>query len=190
MYTDSVGLGAVTTLRETMPKWRIKVRGRPALMLDDAADEIRDEGAVVDKVVVVALGYNSLWERGGEDYGYWSSVFDRNARRLIRTLHAAGARKFVWVMARDAPRPAIPRDSLSQHRSFAWYFPYVNDALLRLDAERTDMSLADWATIGDRPGITYDAIHLDSDGALLYSRMIRRAVIEAPYTPQAAADRA
>jgi len=184
LYTDSVGLGAVGALRDTMPRWRVKVRGRPALMLDDAARELARSGEHVDRVVVVALGYNSVWERRREDLGFWSERFDGDAARLLRTLKAAGARKIVWVTLRDAPLSAIPRDAWDQHRRVAWYFPYVNERLRKLDRRHGDMVLADWSALGDRPGLTYDAIHLDPDGALLYAHMVRRAIATEPFIPR------
>lgn len=184
LVTDSVGLGAATALRGTMPGWRVKVLGHPALMVDDAADDLVHDGTQVDRVTVVALGYNSLWERGREDFGYWSALFDRNARRLVRTLHAAGARKIVWVLLRDAPASVIEPEDREQQASFGWYFPWVNRRLRTLDRERTDVVLADWATIGDKPGITYDAIHLDPDGAERYARMVKHAVLSDPFRAQ------
>jgi hypothetical protein len=180
-YTDSVGLGAVTAIRDAMPSWRVKVMGRPALMLDVAADELAGSGDPVDKVVVVALGYNSLWEHDRVDYDYYSQQFDREAARLVRTLYAAGARKIVWVLLRDAQRPVIPDDALDQHRSLSWYFPYANERLRELDSDRTDVVLAGWDRIGDAPDITYDAIHLDPDGAELYARMVKKAIMKAPF---------
>jgi hypothetical protein len=183
LYTDSVGLGAVTAIRDTMPDWRIKVLGRPALKVDVAAAELADSGDPVDRVVVVALGYNSLWEPGREDFEYWSRLFDQNAAKLLRALRAAGARKIVWVTLRDAPRSSIPTDALEQNRSFAWYFPWVNERLRALDDERSEVVLADWSTVGDRRNLTYDAIHLDPDGALRYARMVERSVLDEPFTP-------
>ena len=184
LLTDSVGLGAVAAIREAMPDWHLKVLGHPALMVDEAADDLVEHRTQVDKVVVVALGYNSLWERGREDFDYWSGLFDRNARRMVRTLHAAGARKIVWVTLRDAPRSAIAPEDLDQFDSFAWYFPWVNQRLQALDRERTDVALADWTRLGDRRGITYDAIHLDPDGAALYARMVRHAILTERYRAQ------
>jgi hypothetical protein len=163
-----------------MPGWRVGVLGRPALMLDDAARELTASGDRVRRVVVVALGYNSVWERHREDFDYWSDVFDRNARRLVRVLRAAGSRKIVWVTLRDAPRAAIPHDALDQHDRIAWYFPWVNGRLRKLDRRYGDVVLADWSEVGDRRGITYDAIHLDVDGALLYARMVKRTILRVP----------
>ena len=183
LLTDSVGLGAVDALRDVMPRWRIRVFGRPALMVDDAAAQLARSGDRVAPVVVVALGYNSVWERRREDYGFWSDRFDREARRLLRVLRAEGARKIVWVTLRDAPRSAIPADALDQHRRVAWYFPYVNERLRRLDRRFGDVVLADWSTVGDHAGITYDAIHLDVDGARRYAHMIKRTILDEPFTP-------
>ena len=43
----------------------------------------------------------------------------------------------------------------------------MNERLHRLDRLHGDVVLADWAEISSRPGITYDAFHLDLDGALV-----------------------
>jgi hypothetical protein len=183
LVTDSVGLGAVTAIRDTMDRWRVRVIGQAALMLDAAADELQDDPERLDKVVVVALGYNSLWSRNREDYDYYSAKFDREAGRLLRVIRAKGGRKIVWVTLRDPDRVNVPAQGSYQYRTYAWYFPYVNERLHRLGRENGDLVLADWAAISNRRGLTYDAIHLDPDGALAYARMVRRAVEDEPFTP-------
>jgi hypothetical protein len=183
LLTDSVGLGSVTALRETMDSWRARVIGHPALMVDDAVDELQDDPERLDKVVVVALGYNSLWSRHREDYDYYSSRFDREAGRLLRVIRAKGGRKIVWVTLRDPDRANVPPQGAYQYRTYAWYFPYVNERLHRLARANGDLVLADWAAISSRRGLTYDAIHLDPNGAVAYARMIRRAVLDAPFEP-------
>jgi hypothetical protein len=183
LVTDSVGLGAVTALRETMDRWRVRVIGEPALMLEAAADELRDDPDRLDKVVVIALGYNSLWERNREDYDFYAATFDREAGRLLRVIRAKGGRKIVWVTLRDPDRASVPAQGSYQYRTYAWYFPYVNERLRRLARANDDLVLADWAAISNRRGLTYDAIHLDPDGALAYARMVRRAVEDEPFTP-------
>jgi hypothetical protein len=180
--SDSVGLGSITALRETMGRWRVRVIGEPALMLDDAAEQLR-RGGRLDRVVVVALGYNSLWERDGVDLEYYSSKFDGEAEELLRVIRQKGGRKIVWITLREATRPNVPPEGREQHATYAWYFPYVNDRLDRLARRHGDVVLADWAAVSDRPDITYDAFHLDPDGALLYSRLIRRAVLRTPFEP-------
>jgi hypothetical protein len=181
--SDSVGLGSVDALREAMSDWHVQVLGEPALMLDDAAAQLVADGRQLNNVVVVALGYNSLWRRNREDYDYFAAKFDREADRLLRVIRTLGGQKIVWVTLREAKRPFIPRDALDQHRTYAWYFPYVNERLDRLAARNPDVVLADWAAISNRPGITYDAIHLDPDGAFLYSRTVKHAVLREPFAP-------
>jgi hypothetical protein len=180
--TDSVGLGSITALRETMLRWRVRIVGEPALMLDDAAAQLRRDVSL-DPVVVVALGYNSLWRRNRVDYDIFASAFDEDAERLLRAIRRKGGRKIVWVTLREATRPNVPPEGKEQHATYAWYFPYVNERLDRLARRNGDVVLADWAAISNRRGITYDAFHLDPDGALLYSRLIRRAVLRAPFEP-------
>ena len=96
-------------------------------------------------------------------------------------IRAGGGRKVVWITLREASRPDVPPGGRGQHATYAWYFPYVNERLRRLDRRHGDVVLADWAEISNRPGITYDAFHLDPDGALLYSRLIRRSVLRTPF---------
>ena len=180
--SDSVGLGSVTALRETMPRWRVRVLGEPALMLDDAAAQLRSGGRL-DRVVVVALGYNSLWRRRRVDYDLFAERFDGEADRLLRVIRNKGGRKIVWITLREASRPNVPPQGKRQHATYAWYFPYVNERLDRLAGGNGDVVLADWAAISNRPDITYDAFHLDPDGAVLYARLIRRSVLRAPYEP-------
>ncbi|MGH2631299.1 MAG: hypothetical protein ACRDHI_12200 [Actinomycetota bacterium] len=184
LVSDSVGLGSIDALRETMPDWRVRVLGEPALMLDEAAAKLR-RGERLDAVIVVALGYNSLWKRNRVDHDSFSTTFDREAERLVSVILAKGGRKIVWVTLREASRPNVPPAGKEQHATYAWYFPYVNERLDRLDRRHGELVLADWAKDSNRPDITYDAFHLDPDGALLYARVIRRAVMRAPYEPSA-----
>jgi hypothetical protein len=36
--------------------------------------------------------------------------------------------------------------------------------------------LADWTAVSNRPGLTYDSIHLNPTGGALMARTIRRAI--------------
>ena len=100
----------------------------------------------VSPLVVVGLGHNTLWERNRRNYDMWSARFDAESRKLVATLRRLGARQIVWVTLRE-PRPAIvPPGSGPELHRYAWYFPYVNARLHRLDDERDDLSLADWTT--------------------------------------------
>ena len=144
-------------------------------MLPAAEAAIRGGGRVAP-LAIVGVGYNSLWERGRRNYASWAERFDGGARGLVRALRARGARQVVWVTLREAGRGVIPSGALWQYDAYAWYFPYVNERLRRLDRARDDLVLAEWDRVSKRVGITYDAIHLNPRGAALMARTIRTAI--------------
>jgi hypothetical protein len=176
VLVDSVLLSGLPALRSKRPCWRLSVYGRPALMIGVAERELRRRGRRVARLVVVGLGYNSLWERRRHRYGFWASRFDREARRLLRTLRRLGARQVVWVTLREPTARTVPPQAVGELGSYSWYFPYVNERLRRLDRRRRDLVLADWAAASDRRGLTYDSIHLNTRGARLMARTIRQAI--------------
>jgi hypothetical protein len=169
VLVDSVLLSGFPAVRARRPCWRIVRYGRPALMIRIAAEELRQRGRRVAPLVIVGLGYNSLWERRRRRHAYWAARFDREARGLLRTLHRLGASQIVWVTL----RPPHARGELGQ---YSWYFPYVNGRLRYLDRRRDDLVLANWKGASDRPGLTYDSIHLNRAGATLMARTIWRSV--------------
>ena len=87
-----------------------------------------------------------------------------------------GAKQFVWVMLREPTARTVPRYAVRELSYYSWYFPYVNERLRRLDRHRDDVVLADWSKVGDRPGITYDSIHLNSRGGVLMAKLIKRTI--------------
>jgi hypothetical protein len=176
VLVDSVLLGGMDALRRRMPRWKIAQVGRPAIMIRILNDELRDSGRHVAPLVVIGVGYNSLWERNRRNYKVWAAEFDRRARALMATLKRAGADQFVWVTLRNARRSVIPENSLWQFDAYAWYFPYVNERLKRLDRRRGDLALAKWGSVSNKPELTYDAIHLNPKGAALMATTIREAV--------------
>ncbi len=176
VLVDSVLLGGISAVRARRPCWRVRMHGRPALMIGVAESELRGRGARVARLVVVGLGYNSLWERGRRRYRVWAKRFDGEARRLLRTLRRLGARQVVWVTLREPTPRTVPPQSVGELGQYSWYFPYVNERLRRLDRRRDDLVLADWARASDRAGVTYDTIHLNPAGAALMARTIWGAV--------------
>jgi hypothetical protein len=176
VLVDSVLLGGLPALREARPCWRVRGRGRPALMVRAAAAELRRERPRIARVAVIGLGYNSLWERRRRNFGRWARRFDREARTLLRALSRLGAKQFVWVTLREPTARTVPPSSRDELGQYSWYFPYVNERLRRLDRKRDDLVLADWAEVSRRPGLTYDTIHLNERGAKLMARTIRRAL--------------
>ena len=175
VLVDSVLLSGGPQLREARPCWRVHLRGRPALMIRVAERELRARRRVAP-LVVIGLGYNSLWERHRRHHRHWASRFDHEALRLLRTLRRLGARQFVWVTLREPTSATVPPAGRAELGQYAWYFPYVNQRLRRLDRRRKDLVLADWARASRRRGLTYDSIHLNRHGARVMARTIRRAI--------------
>jgi len=175
VITDSVLLGAGPALRKARPCWRVGMHGSPGLAAPVARRQLGARRGPVASVVVIGLGYNSNWEPGRAHFAFWAKRFDRDASRLLRTLRRRGARQFVWVTLREPTARTVPPAGRAE-LGLAWYLPYVNERLRRLDRRRGDLTLADWARASRRPGLTSDAIHLNPRGARLMVRTIRRAI--------------
>jgi hypothetical protein len=175
-----VGLGAVKALRLAMPDWIVRARGHPAWIVHVALADLRADPITIERVAVVALGFNSLWEHQRRRYPHWAAYFDAQVTDLLHYLRRRGARKVVWVTLRTPRATVVPAGARWQYRAYAWYFPYVNEQLRVLDRRDPRLVLADWAAASDRAGLTYDAIHLDPAGAALYASTIKRAVLHAP----------
>ncbi len=80
---------------------------------------------------------------------------------------------------RDVKPEFISAGAWNQVQPYYWYFPTVNDHLRAAVARHPNLSLIDWAAIADRPGLTYDAIHLNTVGASEYAANIARVVMSA-----------
>jgi hypothetical protein len=176
VVTDSVLLGTKQVLPAALPGWRVDYRGHPALMVKAATRELRSIHRPVGSVVVVGLGYNSLWQKDRQRYDVWAAQFDQQADDLLATLVSLGAKKIVWVALREASTDSIPANAFWQQREYAWYFPYVNERLHAFVQRHPEVTLADWAAVSDRPGLTYDAIHLNSRGAALMIKIVKAAI--------------
>lgn len=175
VLVDSVLLGGKLALREAFKRWTLRFIGEPAIMLPAMEERIAAKRRVA-RLVVLGIGYNSIWERRRRHYRTWAEKFDTEAKELLTTLRRKGARQFVWVTLRDARRAVIPSSAFSQHDRYAWYFQYVNERLRRLDRTRDDLVRARWDQVSDRTGLTYDAIHLNPEGAALMARTIQTAI--------------
>ena len=104
LLVDSVLLSAYDGIKRAMPCWRLAKRGRPALMLRIAERELSAARRRVSPLVVIGLGYNSLWERNRRNYDRWAARFDDEAGRLVATLKRLGAQQIVWVTLREPRR--------------------------------------------------------------------------------------
>jgi peptidoglycan/LPS O-acetylase OafA/YrhL len=174
---DSVLLGAKETMTEELQAsgYAVDYRATPAWMLHQANQDIAAAGRPVGEIVVIGLGHNSLWERDRHRYDNWADKFDREADALLATLRGLGAERFVWVTLREPSASVIPPLGRKQYEQYVWYFPYVNERLRALVERHPDVTLADWAAVSDREGLTYDAMHLTGEGIRLMIDTIRQA---------------
>ena len=174
VFADSVGLGARTAIPAAFPAdWEVNVDGQPARFVEQLEnDYVKYRLAVSPQWfgdhVVIAGGYN---------YPYWDPArFERSVDSIINTLTAAGVKHVYWVTLREIDPQYISASAWRQVQPYYWYFPTVNDHLERALDRHPNLTLVDWAANANRPGITYDAIHLNTTGAALYSSLIVDAV--------------
>ena len=174
VVSDSVGLGAKHAIPAAFPAdWEVNVVGTPAMFVEQLENShVRPQLAynpwMIGDHVVIAGGYN---------YPYWDpDRFDRSIDSMIATLAAAGVEHVYWVTLREVKPQYISASAWRGVQPYYWYFPTVNDHLERALGRHPNLTLVDWAAAADRPGITYDAIHLNNTGAALYSQSIANAV--------------
>lgn len=183
VVAESVGLGAKAVLPLAFGSdWLVTVDGTPALFVEQLESQhvrarMATTPSVFGDVAVVA---------GGHNYPYWDPArFDRSIDSMMAALREAGVKHILWVTLREVKPEYISAGAWNQVQPYYWYFPTVNDHLERALQRHPDLTLVDWAAIADRPGITYDAIHLNSTGAALYSGIIAetaRNVLSRPAT--------
>jgi hypothetical protein len=174
VFADSVGLGARTAIPNAFPPdWEVNVDGDPARFVEQLeTDFVKYRLAVsphwFGDHVVIAGGYN---------YPYWDPErFDRSIDSIITTLTNAGVKHVYWVTLREVDPQYISGSAWRQVQPYYWYFPTVNAHLERALARHPNLTLIDWAANANQPGLTYDAIHLNTTGAALYSNLIRSTV--------------
>ena len=186
VFADSVGLGARHSIPAAFPAdWEVNVVGEPARFVEqlesgpcfwtltnercDVKFRLAASPHWFGDHVVIAAGYN---------YPYWDPArFDRSIDSMIETLVAAGVRHVYWITLRDVKPQFVSAAAWRQVQPYYWYFPTVNQHLERALDRHPELTLVDWAAVADRPGITYDAIHLNNEGAALYAEQIRAAVM-------------
>ena len=117
---------------------------------------------------------------GGYNYPFWDPArFDRSIDSIIAAFEQAGVKYVFWVTLREVKPQYITAGVWAQVQPYYWYFPTVNEHLRAAVARHPNLSLIDWAAIADRPGLTYDAIHLNTFGASEYANNIARVVMSA-----------
>jgi len=175
VLADSVLLGARSSVVKELGAdgWNVEYQGRPAWMLHKASAELAQARRPVGSVVVIGLGYNSLWERNRARFSSWAAKFDREADELVEVLRQLGAERIVWVLLREPTLDVLPPEGKVGYDKYAWFFPYANERLKALKDRQPDVILVDWAGVSNKRGITYDAIHLTSAGIRLMIDSIR-----------------
>ncbi len=185
VFSDSVGLGARHAIPDAFPPdWEVNVVGEPARFVEQLENgpcfwtltgercDVRFRLAAsphwFGDHAVVAAGYN---------YPYWDPArFDASVDSIVRTLTNAGVKHVYWVTLREVAPQYVSPAAWREVQPYSWYFPEVNDRLESAVHRHTNLTLIDWAAAANRPGITYDAIHLNQTGAALYARLIEQAV--------------
>lgn len=185
MFSDSVGLGARHAVPAAFPAdWEVNVVGEPARFVEqlesgpcfwtltDQRCDVRFRLAANPEWfgdhVVIAAGYN---------YPHWDPErFERSIDSIIGTLTAAGVQHVYWVTLREIDPQYISASAWRQVQPYYWYFPEVNEHLRAATLRHPNLTLVDWAAAANRSGITYDAIHLNNEGAALYAALIKEAV--------------
>jgi lysophospholipase L1-like esterase len=178
VITDSVMLGAKQQFINALPDWQVTFDGRPAIQIRKALNEYVVNRSNTGPVAVVALGYNTLWEKDRHNFKRWADMFDKHVEEMLAALKERGAKKIVWVYLRELTPDMITTGgvSLSQYNRYAWYFPYVNERLKAIKERHPERAIADWAAAAHVPGVTYDAIHLNGPGAKLMVEVVKTAM--------------
>ncbi len=177
LVTDSVGLGARDVFANHFPAdWDAVVVGEPARFVEQLeADFVRPNLFRAGDHVVIAGGYN---------YPYWDPQrFERSVDSIIDTLTGAGVKHVYWVTLREVSQEFVTADAWRVVQPYFWYFPTVNEHLVRALDRHPELTLVDWAAAANRSDVTYDAIHLNRTGADLYSSLIARSVSDAQTRP-------
>lgn len=168
VVADSVGLSAKDAIPRAFPGWDVTVTGQPAVFTDAAVTDFVSPAGALPEVAVVATGYN---------YPYWDpGRFDRSVDAMVDTLVAKGVRHVVWVTLREVKPQYVSAGAWADVQPYSWYFPEVNQHLRAALPRHPELTLADWAALADQPGLSYDAIHLNTTGAALYARLLRTEV--------------
>lgn len=168
MVSDSVGLGAKFAMPGAFPAgWQVTVTGKPALFVENLVSQY------VQYVPSSSFGDHAI-VAGGYNYPYWDQPrFDRSIDLMVNTLLAKGVKHIYWVTVREvSPAWFSGWNSLSgAYKTLYSKYPTLNAQLRNATLRHPALSIIDWASISDRTGITYDAIHLNNVGAAAYSQL-------------------
>ena len=169
VVADSVGLSAKDAIPAAFPGWDVTVTGRPAVFTDVAVTDYVAPAGPLPEIAVVATGYN---------YPYWDPArFDRSVDAMVDTLRGQGRASRDLGDAARGEAPVRQRRRVARRAALLLVLPRGEPAPPRRRSPRhPELTLADWAALADQPGLSYDAIHLNTTGAALYARLLRTEV--------------
>jgi hypothetical protein len=175
MITDSVGLGAKGAMKKGFKGWKVTVDGHESMGVAEATRKIKENKAL-PPIVIVAVGYNSSWEKDRKNFERYTKQFDEQAEAMYKAASLRGAKKLVWVLLRDPMANPSGRKSHKYYEKKGFYFSYVNERLLALHEKHPEVSLADWTSASLDPSYTADGIHLTASGAAVLVEVIKASV--------------
>ena len=174
MVSDSVGLGAKTAMPAAFPPdWEVTVTGKPAQFVEQLVTKY------VDPLPASAFGDYAI-VAGGYNYPYWDPArFDRSIDQMVNALVAKGVKHVFWITMREVkPQYYAAWNSLTPNYKLLYsLYPYANSRIKAALDRHPEMSIIDWAATSDQVGLTYDAIHLNTVGAALYSVITAGTII-------------
>ena len=173
MVTDSVGLGAKNAVPAAFPAgWQVTRRRNAGAVRRAVGEQARQnpDGHRPRRCsATTPSSPAATTTRTGTPTGSTESIDSI----IAALLEQAGVKHIFWVTLREVKPEFISASAWNQVQPYYWYFPTVNDHLRAAVARHPDLSLIDWAAIADRPGLTYDAIHLNTFGASEYAAQHR-----------------
>ncbi len=173
MISDSVGLGAIPQMKAAFGgSWQVTVDGKAGLFTESLVKYVKAApAAAFGESAIVATGYN---------YPYWDSArFAASVDQMVAALTARGVTRIYWVTLREV-KPAYYSHwagLTAPYRTLYLAYPRANQQLRDALGRHPNLSLVDWASLADRTGITYDAIHLNPAGASQYAALARNTVV-------------
>ena len=142
-------------------------------MIRIAEAELRRRGGRVAPLVIVGLGYNSLWERGRRRHAYWGgSLRPRGPGACSTRCTVSAPARSVWVTLRQPTARTVSPGARGELGQYSSGLP-VRQRALALPRSAQGSTPPCWRTgrrASDRPGLTYDSIHLNPAGAALMAR--------------------
>jgi lysophospholipase L1-like esterase len=175
MITDSVALGAKGALKKSFKGWKLTVDGHESMGVSEATRLVKGN-KTLPPIVIIAVGYNSSWEKDRKNFERYTKQFDDQAEAMLKAVLARGAKKVVWVLLRDPMASPSGKKTHKYYEKKGFYFGYVNERLLALHERHPEVSIADWASASVDSSYTADGIHLTAVGAAVLAEVIKTSV--------------